>query len=289
MLKPPTFTAVNQVPDAERAKCSSWLEAFTVCSAPSASISSTSLEAVYKFLQKVIIFLRSSVAQDSIKNDTTRLDDLLQRANSTVLEAQLFSHDAGVTATELYTHLHMLRRRTVLESSSVDFHSMIRITSSLSVGGNDFFGPNACKVQEWKMDTEEEKVKLISRVFDEHESRDKATRKKASSSVHPPSSLSQQSPLDAIHTPRSKHSYQRPLGQSFRRDSQKSSYRPKQSSSSKGQSSLKDRKPTSQQYHSSGRGQSGGQGSARKDNEKASQQSCSFYKRVRGSGGKQRK
>ena len=78
------------------------------------------MEAVYNFLQKVIIFLRSSVAQDSIKNDATHLDDLLPRANSTVLEAQLMSHDAGVTATELYTHLHMLHRRTVLESSSVD-------------------------------------------------------------------------------------------------------------------------------------------------------------------------
>ena len=78
--------------------------------------------------------------------------------NSTVLEAQLMSHDAGVTATELYTHLYMLRRYTVLESSSIDLpqHDKYRLLV-LSVGCNDLFGPNARKVQEWKKDTEEEK------------------------------------------------------------------------------------------------------------------------------------
>ena len=39
----------------------------------------------------------------------------------------------------------------------------------MSVGGNNLFGLNACKVQEWKKDTEEEKVKLISRVFDKRQ------------------------------------------------------------------------------------------------------------------------
>ena len=63
-----------------------------------ATISSTPLEVAYKFLQKVMIFLCSSIAKDSIKN-ASLLDDLLQRANSTVLEAQLMSHDAGVTGT----------------------------------------------------------------------------------------------------------------------------------------------------------------------------------------------
>ena len=212
MLKPPTSTVVDQVPDAEIAKCSSWLEAFAARSAHSATISSTSLEAVYNFMQKVIIFLRSSMAKDSIENNAPLLHDLLQRANSTFLEAQLMSHDAGVTATELFTHLHMLRRHTVLESPSV--HLPQRDKDRLlvmSVGGNDLFCPNTCKVQEWKRDTEEEKVKLISRVFDEWESRDKAAKKKSSSSsTRPPRSFLHQSPLDAISTPRSKESYQRP-------------------------------------------------------------------------------
>ena len=241
-------------------------------------------------LRQCIISYRKSLSSFTLQsprtllqNDATRLDDLLQRANSTVLEAQLMSHDAGVTATKLYTHLHMLRRHTVLDTSSVDLPQRHKNRFLImSVGGNDLFGPNAHKVQEWK-------IKLISRVFDKRESRDKATKIKPSSSVHPPRSLSQQSPLDAIHTPRSKDSYQRPPGQSFRRDFQKSSNRPKQSSSSKGQSYSKDRKPTSQQYCSSGVGQSGGQGSARKDKEKASQQSRSFYKKGRGSKGNQRK
>ena len=120
MLKSPASTAVDQVPNVEIAKCSSWLEAFSARSSHSATVSSTSLEAVYNFLQKVIIFLRFSAAKDTIKNDVSVLDVLLQRFNSTVLEAQLISHDAGVTATELYTHLHMLRRPTVLESPAID-------------------------------------------------------------------------------------------------------------------------------------------------------------------------
>ena len=144
-----------------------------------------SLEVVYNFLQKVIIFLRSSVAKDSVEKDASRLDDLLQRANSTVLEAQLMSNDSGVTATELFTHLHMQRRHTVLESPSVNLPQRDKDRLLvMSIGGN-VFGPNARKVQEWKKDTEEERVKLISR--------DKAAKKKpSSSSTHPPRYLSHQ-------------------------------------------------------------------------------------------------
>ena len=59
MLKPPTYTSVDQVSDSEIAKCSSWSETFATRSAHSASFSFTSLEAVYNFLQKVIMFLHS--------------------------------------------------------------------------------------------------------------------------------------------------------------------------------------------------------------------------------------
>ena len=113
------------------------------------------------------------------------------------------SHDAGVTATELYTHLHMLRCRTVLYSPSVDLPQRDKDRLMvMSLGGQDLFGPNAQKVQEWKKDTEEEQVKMISRVFEERQNRDKATREKpSSSSVQPPRSLSLQSPLDSLHPP----------------------------------------------------------------------------------------
>ena len=142
MLKPPTSITADQVPDAEIAKCSSWLEAFAARCAHSATISFTSLETVCNFLQKVIIFLRSSVAIDFIKNDGSLLDDLLLQANSTVLEAQLMSHDAGITATELYTHLHMLRRRTVPESSMVDLPQWDKDRLLVMyIGGNDLFSP----------------------------------------------------------------------------------------------------------------------------------------------------
>ena len=209
--------------------------------------------------------------------------------NSTVLEAQLMSHDAGVTATELYTHLHMLQRCTVLvDLPQCDKDHLLVI----SVGGSDLFGPSARKVKEWKKDTEEEKMKFISLVIDEPEIRDKAAKKKSSSSARPPRSLSYQSPRDALPTPRSKDSYHRPPGQSFRRDSQKQScFKSRQSSSSKEQFSAKNKKPSSQQHYcSNGGGQGGGQGPARKDRDnKGSQQSRSLNKKWRGGGGNQRK
>ena len=153
----------------------------------------------------------------------------------------------------------------------------------MSVGGNDLFGPNACKVQGWKKDTEEEKVKLISRVFDEREQRKKASKKKpASTSEHPPRSLSHQSSRDALLSPRSQVSYRRPAGQSFRKDSSQkhSSYKSWQTSSSKGSFQAKDKKPSSQSNFCSG---GGGQGSSRKNRDtKGSQQSPSFNKKGRG-------
>ena len=95
------------------------------------------------------------------------------------------SNDSGVTATELFSHLHMQRRHTVLESPSVNLPQRDKDRLLvMSIGGN-VFGPNARKVQEWKKDTEEERVKLISR--------DKAAKKKpSSSSTHPPRYLSHQ-------------------------------------------------------------------------------------------------
>ena len=102
-------------------------------------------------------------------------------------------------------------------------------------------------------------------------------RQSSSSSTRPPRSLSYQSPLDAITTPRSKDSYQRPPSQPFRRDSHKqSSYKSRQSSSSKGQFSTKDNKPSQSNFRSGG----WEQGSARREKDnKGSQQSCSFNKR----------
>ena len=53
----------------------------------------------------------------------------------------------------------------------------------MSLGGHGLFGPYAHKVQGWKKATEEKQVKLISRFFEERESRDKAASKKTSSSI----------------------------------------------------------------------------------------------------------
>ena len=142
---------------------------------------------VYNFLQKVLRFIRDSATKNSIQNDITLVDDLIQRANSMALEAHIMAHDSGVTSTELFTHLHMLRRRSILESPTVDLPQRDKDRLLvMSVGGNDLFGPDARKVHEWKLDTEEEKVKLISRVFDKREHRDKSKKKPSSSESRPP-------------------------------------------------------------------------------------------------------
>ena len=183
-------------------------------------------------------FLRASAAKNNIQNDIILVDDLIQRANSMALEAHLMAHDAGVTSTELFTHLHMFRRRTVLESPTVDLPQRDKDRLLvMSVGGNELFGPDARKVHEWKRDTEEEKIKLISTVFDERDQRDKAKKKPSSSESRPPRSLSHRSPLDSISRPKPKDSYKQQLGQSFRRS-------PKQSPS-KNQTFNRDKKTSS--------------------------------------------
>ena len=85
----------------------------------------------------------------------------------------------------------------------------------MSVGGNDLFGPDARKVHEWKLDTEEENVKLIAWVFDERAQRDKSTKKPSSSDSRPPRSVTHRSPLDALARPKPKDSYNQKPGQSF--------------------------------------------------------------------------
>ena len=140
MLKPPTATVVDDIPDAEINNCSSWLESFMARSSHSSMISSTFMEAVYNFLQKCILFLHACTARDTLKEDISPLDELLQRANSTVLEAQLMSHDAGVTSTELYTHLHLLRWRTVLEDPCLTMHRHDKDCLMVkSFGGHELF------------------------------------------------------------------------------------------------------------------------------------------------------
>ena len=165
MSKPPTATVVDNIPDAEINKCSSWLESFAARSSHSSMISSTSMEAVYNFLQKCILFIRASAAQDTLKEDVSLLDELLQWVSSTVLEAQLMSRNAGLTSTELYiyTHLHLLRRRTVLEAPCLTMPKRDKDRLMvMSLGGHDLFGSNTRHVHEWRKDTEEEKVKMIS-------------------------------------------------------------------------------------------------------------------------------
>ena len=205
MLRPPQSTAVPEVQDSEISKSSSWLEAFAARAAHTSTMSATSMVGVYNFQQKVLRFIRDSASKNNIHNDISLVDDLIQRANSMALEAHIMAHDSGVTATELFTHLHMLRRRSVLDFPTVALPQRDKDRLLvMSMGGNDLFGPDARKVHEWKLDTEEENVKFIARVFDERAQRDKSKKKPSSSDTRPPRSVAHRSPLDALARPKPK-------------------------------------------------------------------------------------
>ena len=55
-----------------------------------------------------------------LSDATPMLHLLFQRMNSTIMEAQLMSHESAMMARELFTHLYMLRRHTVLDTAGVD-------------------------------------------------------------------------------------------------------------------------------------------------------------------------
>ena len=110
------------------------------------------------------------------------------------------SHDVTVTSTELYTHLHMLRRRSVLESPAVNLPQRDKDRLLvMKIGGNDLFGPNACKMEEWKRDSAIESAMLIATAVHKQS---KAQKSSSSSSSRPAKSLAHQSPLDALPDPR---------------------------------------------------------------------------------------
>ena len=140
MLRPPQSRAVPEVQDSEISKSSSWLEAFAARAAHTSTMSATSMVGVYNFQQKVLRFIRDSASKNNIHNDISLVDDLIQSANSMALEAHIMAHDSGVTATELFIHLHMLRRRFVLDSPTVALPQQDRLLV-MPVVGNDLFGP----------------------------------------------------------------------------------------------------------------------------------------------------
>ena len=109
-------------------------------------MSATSIVSVYNFQQKVLEFLRDSAAKNNIQNDISVIDDLFQRANSMALEAHIMAHDSGVTATELFTHLHMLRRRLVLEDPTVSLPQRDKDRLLvMEVGGQDLLDPTLAR------------------------------------------------------------------------------------------------------------------------------------------------
>ena len=275
----PQSMAVPEVQDSEISKSSSWLEAFAARAAHTSTMSATSMVGVYNFQQKVLRFIRDSASKNNIHNDISLVDDLIQRANSMALEAHIMAHDSGVTATELFTHLHMLRHRSVLDSPTVALPQRDKDRLLvMSVGGNDLFGPDARKVHEWKLDTEEENVKLIARVFDERVQRNKSKKKPSSSDSRPPRSVAHRSPLDALARPWPKDSYNQKPRQSFRRPQKQSPYKACTGTQQRSQTFSRDR-PAS----SSNRTDSREQGQRRQDKEpKGPQSTHPFNRKGRG-------
>ena len=234
-------------------------------------MSATSIVGFYNFQQKVLRFLRDSASKNNIQNDISLVDDLIQRANSMALEAHIMAHDAGATATELFTHLHMLLRRSVLDSPTVTLPQRDKDQLLvMSVGGNDLFGPDARKMHERKLDTEEENVKLIACVFYERVQRDKSKKKPSSSDPRPPRSVDHQSPLAGLTRPKPKDSYNQKPGQSFRRPPKQSPYKARTGNQQRSQTSNRDRPAP----FSSNRNDSRDQGQRRQEKESKGPQSA---------------
>ena len=287
MLRPPQSTAVPEVQDSEISKSSSWLEAFTARAAHTSTMSSTSIVGVYNFQQKVLRFLCDSASKNNIQNDISLVDDLIQRANSMALGAHIMAHDAGATATELFTHLHMLRCRSVLDSPTVALPQRDKDRLLvMSVGGNDLFGPDARKVHEWKLDTEEENVKHIARVFDERVQHDKSKKKPSSSDPRPPRSVDHRSPLTGLTCSKPKDSYNQKPGQPFRRPPKQSPYKARTGNQQRSQTSNRDRPAP----FSSNRNDSRDQGQRRQDKESKGPPSLlvPLTEEVGGGGGRKR-
>ena len=196
------------------------------------------------------------------------------------------AHDSGVTATELFTHLHMLRRCSVLEAPTVNLPQRDKDRLLvMEVGGNDLFGPSARQVHEWKLDTEEENVKLIARVFDERAQRDKPKKKPASSESRPPRSMDHRSPLAGLSRPKPKDSYSQKPGQSFWRQPKQSPYKARTGNQQRSQTFNRDRHNSSSS--SSNRNESRDQGQRRQDKAPKGPPSARPFNR-KGRGGRKR-
>ena len=191
------------------------------------------------------------------------------------------AHDSGVTSTELFTQLHMLRRRSILESPTVDLPQRDKDRLLvMSVGGNDLFGPDARKVHEWKLDTEEEKLNSSPEFLMNENIAKKSKKKPSSSESRPPCSVAHRSPLDALFRPKPKDSYNQKPGQSFRRPPKQSPYKARTGTQPRPQTSGRDRNTCS-----NNRSDSREQGQRRRDKEpKGPQSARPFNKKGRGGG-----
>ena len=134
-------------------------------------------------------------------------------------------------------------------------------------------------MHEWKLDTEEENVKLIARVFYARVQRDKSKKKPSSSDTRPPRSVDHRSPLAGLTQPKPKDSCNQKPGQSFRRPPKQSHYKACTGNQQRSQMSNRDRPAP----FSSNRNDSHDQGQRRQDKESKGPQSARpFNRRGRG-------
>ena len=163
----------------------------------------------------------------------------------------------------------------------------------MKIGGHDRFGPNASKMEEWKRDPAVESAMLIGTAVHEQSKIQKKTS--SSSSTRPARSLTHQSPLDALSSPRSLDSYRRPPGPPYCWDLSKNSaskYQNKlasnksRSAPSKSNFQAKDLQSKPSPQSKSNFRSGGGTGPAKQDRDhKDNQQSRPFNPSKKGRGG----
>ena len=93
----------------------------------------------------------------------------------------MLSEEAMVLTSQLFTHVHMARRKRVAEASGLPREDQARLTR-LPIGDDDVFGPQAKNVEEWRKKPEVEQARNIVQLVQETQKASASTNKSSAPS-----------------------------------------------------------------------------------------------------------
>ena len=135
------------------------------------------------------------------KEGKTPDDRLLRELH---FEAHMLSEEAMVLTSQLFTHVHMARRKRVAEASGLPREDQARLTR-LPIGDDDVFGPQAKNVEEWRKKPEVEQARNIVQLVHETQKASASTFKSPNASSSSSSSSSHKRSSYRGDSERSRH------------------------------------------------------------------------------------